>query len=71
MNQPSTEPEFILQESVKTLPMEKLRDFSVLDYQELKVDLLELSQALNMLVDISERIRGLVQGLQLSLVEQQ
>jgi len=68
MNQPSTVPEFIVQESEKIRPMGKLRDFSIRDYQELEVDLVQLSQVLSMHIDTSERtlvlLRALVQSLE-------
>ena len=65
------EPEYILEESEKMLPTEKPLDCTNLNYQQVKVDLVQLFQQLSMAIDILGKILDSVHVLEQSLGEQQ
>ncbi len=70
MSQPSTVPEFIVQESEKIHRMERVQlSADMTSYQEVEAELRLLYKELSMSVDILGRIRDSVLVLELSLQE--
>jgi len=71
MSQYKTEPEYSVEESVKTHPMENKLGCSNRSYLAVQADLALLYQELNISVDILGKIRDSVHVLEQSLVELQ
>ncbi len=71
MNQHSTEPEYTVQESEKTLLTVNKPDCLNRNYFAVVADLVQLEQQLILQADISEKILGSLHVLVQSLVEQQ
>ncbi len=70
MNQPSTVPEYILEQSEKMHLMENLPAYIHRDMSQVVVDLVELSKAASLLEDLSVSIGNRLQELARSVQEQ-
>ncbi len=71
MNPYLTTPEYILEESEKIVPMEKVPVSLGRDFLQVEADLAQLYLELSTLVDTSRKIRDSVLDLEQSLVDSQ